>query len=213
MSIVAVNRMWSKNSSDATLSDNFHKLSVTFQEAYQVVTSADATYSQVYSAVDPATGIHIPYQAQSFPGFDYCYCMSIKPQQVSPILWMVEASYKGEAGQDPVSSPLTKPTSIAWSDSATMEELDQDFNGEPLVNANGEPIRGIKIELVDDVVTLKKNFLTFNPYTRGMYRRAVNSDTFKGWPPGTAKVKQFDAQNVLDETLGYWQVTDRKSVV
>jgi len=209
MGIVAVSYMWSKDTSTATLSENNQKLTVTFQEAYQVVTTHDATYAQVYSAADPTTGVRIPYRAESFPGFNYVYAKSVTPVRVSPILWMVTCDYEGEMGQTPIDSPLNKPTQISWSDTATMEELDQDFDGGPLVNANGEPIKGIKTELVDDVLTLKRNFLTFSPYVRGMYRKAVNSDTFAEWPPGTAKVKQFDATNVTDDSLGvaYWQVT------
>ena len=209
MSIVAVSLMWSKNTSNATLTENNQKLSVSFQEAYQVVTTPTATYVQVYTASDPTTGVRIPSRAQPFPGFNFVYAKTVSPAQVSPIMWVVTCSYEGEMGQTPTDSPLNKPTQISWSDSATMEELDQDFDGAPLVNANGEPIKGIKVELVDDVVTLKRNFLTFSPYVRGLYRKAVNSDTFFDWPAGTAKVKQFDAANVIDDTLGiaYWQVT------
>jgi len=209
MGIVAVSYMWSKDTSSGTLSENNQKLTVTFQEAYQVVATHDATYAEVYSAADPTTGVRIPYRAESFPGFNFVYAKSVSPVRVSPILWMVTCNYEGEMGQTPIDSPLNKPTQISWSDTSTMEELDQDFDGGPLVNANGEPIKGIKTELVDDVLTLKRNFLNFSPYVRGQYRRAVNSDTFAEWPPGTAKVKQFDASNVIDDSLGvaYWQVT------
>jgi len=206
MSIVAVSKMWSKNTSNAALSENFQKFTVSFQECYQVVTTVGATYQQVYAAADPSTGVRVPNKAESFPGFDYVYAISASPAQVSPILWMVTVNYQGEVGETPTDSPLNKPTQISWSDTSTMEELDRDFDGRPIANANNEPIRGVKIELVDDVLTLKRNFLNFNPYVRGMYRRSVNSDTFRGWPPGTAKVKQFDAQNVIDGD-NYWQVT------
>jgi hypothetical protein len=206
MAVLAIHEMWSGNASDATLSDNFRKLDVNMQKRFQVVVDVGTPIEEVYQA--NVGGVRLPGIAEPFSAvFPYVFAKSVKPQQVSPIMYLVDAMYSGECGSDPTDSPLNKPTSVSWSDSATMEEIDRDFNGLPNVNANGELIKGIRIELVDDVLTLKRNFATFNPYIRGMYRRSVNSDTFYGWPPGTGKIKQFDANNVLDDTIGYWQVT------
>ena len=206
MPVTSVNKMWSKDGSNARLNDSFRVLNVSIQEAYQVVCTPLTPIDEIYSAVDPTTGVRIPFRAEPHPDFPFCYLTGADPQRASPIMWIVSCDYVGEAGRDPTDNPLNKPTSVNWGDSATMEEIDEDFDGNALVNANGEPIRGIKVELVNDVVTLKKNFLTFSPYIRGQYRRSVNSDTFFGWPPGTAKVKQFDANNVIDAVIGYWQV-------
>jgi hypothetical protein len=206
MAVLSVHEMWSGMASDAALSDNFRKLDVNMQKRFQIVVDVGTPIEQVYAANDGTT--RLPGIAESFSAvFPFVYAKSVKLTQVSPIMWLADAMYSGEVGQDPTDNPLNKPTSVSWSDTSTMEEIDRDYNGEPLVNANGELIRGVKVELVDDVVTLKKNFATFNPYIRGQYRRSTNSDQFMGWPAGTAKVKQFDANNVLDTASGYWQVT------
>ena len=47
----------------------------------------------------------------------------------------------------------------------------------------------------------------FSPYAQALYRRAVNSDTFLGWPAGTAKLMKLSASNVSDPVIGYWEVT------
>jgi hypothetical protein len=49
--------------------------------------------------------------------------------------------------------------------------------------------------------------ISFSPYVQARYRRAVNSDNFLGWPPGTAKLMKFSASNVFGETGGYWEIT------
>ena len=207
MTIVSVHEMWSKQTSDATLNDSLRVLTFTTVRAFQVVHSADATIFEILAADDGTTSI--PVQGEPFPGTDYCIAKGANTTKVSPIMTIVTINYEGTAGADLTDSPLNKPTEIDWGDTSADEEIDQDIDGNPIVNTVGERIRGIKAEIADDVLTLKKNFLTFNPYVRGQYRRSVNSDTFFGWPPGTGRVKQFSARNVISPDIGYWEVTLR----
>jgi hypothetical protein len=203
--VVSVEKMWSRAGSDATLSDNFRTMDVTFSEAYQVVTLPDATALDVYNAPG------LPYAGQTFPGTDFVFAQKAAPQKISPLLWVMVIGYKGQiSGFDETGkpkSPLDAPPKIDWDDVATDEEIDEDYDGNPIVNTAGDAIRGVKTEIVDDVLNIQRNFLTVDPYIRAAYRRATNSDTFAGWPPGTARFRKLRATNVSDSEIGYWQVS------
>lgn len=205
-------KMWSNQSSQAITSEGFRKFEVTFTETYQVVTSFDATELDVY------TQANLPGVAQPYPGFPFVVAESASLQRVSPILWMATINYRGEiggispdggGGADPSNpnSPLYAPPRLSWDDVEVEEEIDEDFEGNPIVNTAGQRVRGIKALFSDQVLTVTRNFLVFNTYVQAVYRRSVNSDLFLGWPPGTVKLMKLSAQNVIDTNLGYWQVT------
>lgn len=200
-------KMWSRTGSSADATDSFRKLKAAFTEGYQVVHSADATEFDIYSAPG------LPYVGQPFPGTDFVLAKRGGIQKVGPILSVVIINYEGEVAPlsgngQPSSSPINTPPLIDWDDVETEEEIDEDFDGNPIITACGEPIRGVKTRIVDDVVTIQRNFLTVNTYLRAIYRRATNSDTFLDWPPGTAKVMKLQLKNVISANGGgYWQGT------
>ena len=201
-------KMWSRQNSNATLSENFRRMDVAFTEAYQVFTTHDTTELEVYLAPG------LPQVAQSYPGFPFVYATSTSVDRVSPVFWIVTVEYKGElggvgggsstGGVEP--SPLFAPPIIKFDDVETEEEIDVDFNGNPIVNTAGERVRGVKALFSDQVLTVTRNFATFNTYVQAVYRRSVNSDTFQGWPPGTVKLMKLSADNVFDANT-YWKVT------
>ncbi len=203
--------MWSNQSSNATTSENFRKLEVTFSETYQITTSADAGEIDVYTMAG------LPGVAQSYPGFPFVVAEAAQLQRVSPIFWLATINYRGEiggiaatsGGSEPSNptSPLYAPPRITWDDVETNEDIDVDFDGDPIINTAGQPVKGVKALFSDQLLTVTRNFLVFNTYTQAIYRRSVNSDTFLGWPPGTCKLMKLSAQNVIDQSFGYWQVT------
>lgn len=200
--------MWSRRESGAKLQDNFRKLSCTFKECFQVVTTPSTPIVSIYSAVDPVTGIRIPYKGELYPGTNTVYAMEVNPKQVSSIMFLVEASWSGEVGPlGPEDNPLNTPPSIDFADVETDEEIDEDWDGYPIINANYEPIEGVKVAIPDLILNVQRNFATYSSYTQAQYRRATNSDTFNGWPPGTARVVKLTGKNVFDKDIGYWQVS------
>jgi hypothetical protein len=200
-------KMWSRQNSDAALTENFRRMDITFSEAYQIETTYDATELEVYQAPG------MPRTAQSYPGFPFVYAERAQLQRVSPVFWIATVDYKGEiggagggsGGTEP--SPLFAPPIIKFDDVETEEEIDVDFNGNPIVNTAGERVRGVKALFSDQVLTVTRNFSVFNTYVQAIYRRSVNSDTFQGWPPGTVKCMKLSADNVFDVNVGYWKVT------
>lgn len=208
--IVEYSLMWSKPTTSATASDNFRKYQIKLQRAYQCVTSPDETESGVYNGTD-LQGNQLPQLGARF-GLDYpfAYADNISIERPSPILWIVTVDYTGELGpgdSNNENNPLFAPPRIDWDDVETEQEIDEDFDGNPIQTINGEPIEGVKALIPDQTVAIKRNMLLFNPYVQARYRRAVNSDIFLGWPPGTAKLMKLSASNVPNDQGGYWEVS------
>lgn len=208
--IIEYSLMWSKPTTSATASDNFRKFQIKLQRAYQCVTSPDETESGVYNGTD-LQGNELPQLGERF-GLDYpfAYADNISIERPSPILWIVTVDYTGELGpgdSNNENNPLFAPPRIDWDDVESEQEIDEDFDGNPIQTINGEPIEGVKALIADQTVSIKRNMLLFNPYVQARYRRAVNSDIFLGWPPGTAKLMKLSASNVPNDQGGYWEVS------
>ena len=207
MAALEVTEMWSKPTFDVRLTDNFRKLTTKLQRAYQVLTTPDAVEWDVFQANGiPAAGS--PF-SDAFP---FVYADGASVERVSPILWVVTIDYNGEIApddSDPESpnNPIFAPPRIDWDDVESEEEIDEDWDGNPIQTANFEPIEGVKALIPDQTVSIKRNMMSFSPYVQARYRRSVNSDLFLGWPPGTAKLMKLSASNVFGETGGYWEIS------
>ena len=204
MPALEVTEMWSKPAHDVRLEDNFRKLTVKLQRAYQITSTPNAVEWDIYQA----TGI--PAAGSSFSeDFPFVYADGASLERVSPVLWMMTIDYNGEIAPDTdpeePNNPIMAPPRIDWDDVESEEEIDEDFDGKPIQTVNREPIEGVKALIPDQTVSIKRNMISFSPYVQARYRRAVNSDTFLGWPPGTAKLMKFSASN--GETGGYWEIT------
>ena len=84
---------------------------------------------------------------------------------------------------------------MKWTDTSSTEGIDRAYNGNAIVNANGEPVDGLTMEVADQVVVITRKFAAISTYAIAAYRRSTNSDVFLGWPPGTARLVGFDASN------------------
>ena len=203
MTVKSVDKMWSRTSSDANYTDNFRKLDIGFVAAYQVLHDPNEPILNIYQAPG------IPAAGSPFPGFPFTVAETAEVETVSPIFSIVTVKWKGEIGPGGPNqpSPLNAPPKIDWDDVETEEEVDEDFFGFALETKTGEPYKGLRRPFADQTVTIRRNFATFNPWTQARYRQAVNSDTFLGWPRGTARIVKFSASNVIDQNRGYWEVT------
>ena len=182
MSVVDVTKMWSKNGgslSSAKLSAIDQVWSNT--EGYQVLTTIGTQEDAVVAAIG------IPRIGDQHSTGIASYCEKVDPQQISPIFWIVTVSYRGivdDAGVD-----------VEWTDSQTTEPIDRDINGRAIMTVNLEPVDGLSMDVADQVVVITRKFVTINTASIAAYRRATNSDTFLGWPPGTARLVGFSAKN------------------
>lgn len=182
-------------SSQASASDGaFTRIDYKPTRIFQLTCSADATDLDIYAAPN------IPVYGEPYPDAPYCYAKTAAVKRLSPIFAEVTINYEGKAPSDnPSGDPTSAPAYVeSWSDVETEEEIDTDWDGNPIVTAAGEPVHGIKAVFCDQVATIKRNIPlgSYSPYVAGSYRRKVNSDTFLGWPAGTAKVMKLGAQMV-----------------
>lgn len=202
MSIVSIVQMWSRDSSMATISDDRTIRGYSASTAFQIVTSADATREEVLAAAG------LPRVGDVLAGAPAIFVKKVNPIRVSPILWIATVDYGGEFGPAGVTeSPLNNPPEINWTDAETDEPIDTDADGNAIVTANGEPIYGVTAKFADPVLNVTRNFRTINLYGIAAYRRSVNSDSFQGWPPGTARLIRYAATKVYDNAGGYWKVS------
>ena len=206
--IVSVDLMWSNFSSDFALTENMRKFTGAINSTYQVFTKVDATLLDVLQAPG------IPAAGSSYSvSFPFVYARQARPQKISPVYWIVNVAYDGEVffdgKENKPQSPILNPALLDWDDVEVEMEIDEDYDGKPIVTPNGEAINGVKRLFADQTVTIRKNMLLFNPFIQARYRQSVNSDSFLGWPPGTAKMQKFQATSVRSSEVGgggYWQV-------
>lgn len=199
MSVINVSKMWSKNGGSFT-SERFDQFASTyaFTEGYQVLCDIDTPIDQVAGANG------IPQPGQQHSSGIYAHVNNIAPEQISPIMWQVIVGYEGV-------NPYTGSVEVEWTDSATSEPIDRDFNGRALVTVNGEPVEGLSFDLADQVCVISRTFIGIDLQAIANYRHAVNSDIFLGWPPGTAKLVGYSAKNTFKfgAPQELWSVTAR----
>jgi len=133
---------------------------------------------------------------------------SVSIVKVSPLTYNVTVNYKSPAYRDGVDVPWNQPTEIEVSGADFSAEVDEDINGNPIVTVAGEKIEGISRDFSDMVVTLSRNFLSFDYWTFFAYANKVNSDTFLGFPPGTLKTGSPRAKQAwFDDAIPYAEVS------
>jgi hypothetical protein len=200
MAVVNVTKMWSKSggSLNSTLADAFDQ-TFAFTEGYQVL--SDTVDDNIALIVD-ATGL--PKNGDAHPSGFPAYVTYLNATPIGPIFWLVEVGYEGK-------TPEPTTVEVEWTDVSTSEPIDRDWNGRAIVTANGEQVEGLSVEVADQVVVIRRRFQQINTAGIRAYRRATNSDTFLGWPPGTARLVGFSAKNQFKWLAPQqsWDVTAR----
>jgi hypothetical protein len=204
MTIDSVTQMWSRSSGDTASPDGL-KFTKGYRAAYQVVHSADETMP----AIETATGL--PQLGDLYPGTSGVFCTKVGPvERVGPIFSIVPIEYTGEtADNDPTSDPINKAPEITYQSREVVEEIDQDINGLPITNTNGEVVEGLQDSIWDYALSVKRNFVSISPYILRLYARSYSSDSFfGGWPAGTASMKSFSAKPVfIGGFINHWEVS------
>lgn len=192
--------MWSRQTGTAEHNDAIR--SVTMQRAFTMTLDVTDRLEIAYSALG------LPLVDDVYPDTFSIICKKINAQRVSPIMAIVTCDYAGETGPEGQGdTPVGGEPSIEWGGTTTDEAIDEDFSGFAMLTANGESIDGITERLTDDTCTIERNFLSVNRYALRAYRRAVNSDVFLGWPPGTVRMIDDNAKAVfVDGIVKYWKV-------
>ena len=199
MSIVDVSQMWSSiGGSIATPKADATDKTYAFTEAYMVVCTVGTTLLEALAA----TGV--PQNGEQHSSGVAAFVTNSTGTQLSPILFQVTVGFEGE-------SPDPDSVEVEWTDQSTSEPIDRDWSGAAIVTVNGEQVEGLTVEVADQIAIVRKRFLTINTASLRAYRRATNSDTFLGWPPGTCRLVGFSAKNryKYNQPQEQWSVTAR----
>lgn len=130
--------------------------------------------------------------------------------QETVLLYKAVVSYSSpKAPSDDEETPPTElPVEITWASVTTQAETTVDYDGNAIVNdGTGEAIFGVTRDVSDLQGTFTKNFLTFNPSSIYLFNNKVNSDTFVGFPAGTARITNISATNEIKDDIPFWKVT------
>ncbi len=198
-------QMWSRHNASVQSKDG-RKRTISIKEVWQVVTEPGDPIEEAILADDLPSIRDIYVKGnQSYP---HIRVTGVDPTQVSPILFHVQVTYEGELGPDDNNNPLDDPPDLSWGKTETDEAIDEDWNGQPIVTPNGEPIEGVTMKVSDLLLTIKRNYASINLPVTYAYLHSVNSDIFAGFAPGLARLTQFSAtETYAEEFGGYWEVT------
>jgi hypothetical protein len=198
MAVIDATKMWSREGGSST-SEKYDNFATTYShtEAY-FCTAAIGDDSETVKE----TTLLPAYGSRHDSGVD-SFLKSKSAEPVGPISWIVTLQYEGKR--------FDATVDIEWSDSTSTEPIDRDYDGEAIVTACKEQVEGLTMEISDPVVIIRRKFFTFNAYSIAAYRHATNSDTFLGWPPGTARIVGYSAKNQFKYGLPQeqWDVTAR----
>ncbi len=112
-----------------------------------------------------------------------------------------------------IGDPLQVPAQIDWLHAGSLEPIDRDFDGNAITNSSGETPDPPLTEDVEDIVfRAVYNTATFDAGISSLYKGAVNSDVWFGFPIETAKVITFSGSRKASETVPYWEITQETQI-
>jgi hypothetical protein len=202
LTINSVTKMWSRSSGGYESADG-NKTTVSFTDGWQVSHSADATEPEIITAPG------LPTTRDLYPD-TFIRCKKVGPSiRLGPCFSIVPVEYSGDIEPGKINdNPLTKKPTIEWKSRTTQEQVDRDFYGYPITTVNGEPIEGITMDIVDQTLTIERNFSLFSPLLIHPYLHSVSSDQF---PPGMydaglAKLVSYSAKEDESNGFNFWKV-------
>lgn len=163
------------------------------------------------NAVSARLAAGVPRIGSPHPNDLYLWASNVDvlPVGDTRILYRADVQYasaRGGEGQN--SNPITRPPIINWDWEVVSEPIDRDPTGAAVVNVNGEQYDPpLTVEFADAKVVIERNYESFDPLVLQTYRYVVNSDTFLGFPAGTALLKPIRARSQTEGQFLYWIIT------
>jgi len=204
MSVVNVKENWSGD--DGQVEENASRRT----KVYTVLTDSAADDVAVVLAADG-----LPVWNAPWPGDGQFGVRGRVGRRVSTKLWEVTISYVrqtwgglGSSGGDPAADPLDQPPQISWRSNASNEAIDEDVEGNAIINSAGEPFESpVTEEFHDSVLVIRENIAAYDESVHRLYRGALNANEYRGAPPGVAKIASIQGERVFSGELTYWQRT------
>lgn len=206
MSVGPAMEMWSKQTGSVESSDG-RSSTHTYERGYTITLAASDPLDECYTAYG------LPLIGDLYPRSNFIYVTGHRPQRVSPIMAIIIVEYRGEipAGSYPTTGgggPEDIVSRVTFRNLSRDEAIDEDFDGKAITTKNNEPIDGLTEIRTDQLAIIERKFLSINMYAIRKYYRAVNSDTFLTWPPGTARLVDYDAKATYSAGfVSFWDVS------
>jgi hypothetical protein len=135
-----------------------------------------------------------------------------QPESDNPFIWEVRCEFSSEPydvqqRNAEIEDPLNRPPIFNWEIQKYQRVVDKDVYGNAVSNSAGAPFS--PLPEADDtrfVLTMERNEAEPDWNLILTYQDAINSDTFLGFSPGTAKVN-LKASAAFENNLYYWKVT------
>lgn len=130
--------------------------------------------------------------------------ISMERDEEYPARWEVTVKYmsrrlQGGSGDDGPNADPELITRIAISTVQGERLIEQTIDGDPIATTAGELITGVKIpwnELQIEFTQYRSQLDTEAYYQIAKYRNAINSDTWRGFDPYTARIVSITGNNV-----------------
>lgn len=136
----------------------------------------------------------------------WCREVRVNQDTVDPTLWRAEARYSSRLERPDlaqIQNPLLRPPDVTDGGKEVMVPMEFDADGFAIINTAGDrfdpPPEEEDVRLVTTIV---KNQASFDRLNVLLYRGAVNSQPFLGFPTG--QVRCADIQSVLTWENGYY---------
>jgi hypothetical protein len=114
-----------------------------------------------------------------------------------------------QVNYESIGNPLLIPAKISWRFASTVEPIDIDTFGNPIINSAGEtPDPPITEDFHDLVLRIDQNLTSFDPLFAADMINSVNNGLFLGvFPPRTAKLITFSGDRKVVAPLAYVPTT------
>lgn len=202
--IYEVTENWTGRTAELTAEDGAlyaEDISVrTYTVDFSVLPAIAATMVHYARIADDGT-TKIPRLWEQHPYNSWSYVQRISANQVGP--HTVEVTVEYQTLEDPVA----RPPEIEYLFAVTNEPVDQDRNGDAIVNSAGElfdpPITKDQHDLI---IHIKRYQYSFDPVQASQFEGSVNSANFLGYAPGLVKCNVYRGKQLRLSGLWVWEV-------
>lgn len=118
----------------------------------------------------------------------------------------IDCDYEAR-GKEDQDNPLKEPPIIEYSSIREEEEITTDIYGYPIQTlAYEKPDPPERRPRSTRVMRITRNLPSYFDGIGSLYEDKVNSDTFRGYPPGTLYMNSLSATSVATDQFIYWRV-------
>jgi len=176
------------------------------EEYYVEFDQADDIRLRPLMALDTTASLpdRIPAAYESHPYNPWWYCVEKSVEYVSSCLWKVTVHFKY------VPDPLSQPAVISYDFVQSTEPVEQDADGNALLNSADEPFDPPPSdEVYDLVMAVEVNWGSFDALQAAQYINAINSDVFFYgiFSPATVRCTRFSGTPDRVANLEYYKVS------